>query len=58
MIKIISKDTNSYQKLPINKNKRCYFPYHNTEYLTPAIDFIFNKEISKICYYNFISPKI
>lgn len=30
---IISKDTNSYQKLSINKNKRGYFPYHNTEYL-------------------------
>lgn len=35
-IMIISKDNNSYQKLSINKNKRCYFTYYNREYLFKA----------------------
>lgn len=56
---IISKDTNSYQKLPRNKIKDAIsLIIIENIYLTPAINFIFNKEISKMCYYNFISPKI
>ena len=37
---IISKDNNSYQKLSINKNKRCYFTYYNREYLMEICNYV------------------